>query len=64
MTRSQAPKTEDEDGVLIPAAELPAWRRGVPPTEVYRKARAEGLLEYPMTLEARLAARDPVGGAS
>jgi hypothetical protein len=46
-----------DDGSLIPAAEFPQKRRGTPPTEEYLRAKAEGLLLEPMTLEARLAVR-------
>ena len=52
------------DDALIPASELPPpGPRGTPPTEEYRRARADGLLQQPMTLEDRQAARKQAAAA-
>jgi hypothetical protein len=42
---------------------IPVKQQGTPPSEEYRKARAEGLLEAPMTFEERQSARKPEGAA-
>ena len=38
---------------------IPVKQHGTPPSEEYRKARAEALLETPMSYEERRAARNP-----
>jgi hypothetical protein len=38
---------------------IPVKKQGTPPSEEYRKARAEALLESPMKLEERRVARKP-----